>query len=131
MRYLLDTNTVIAVLKSQHCAEAKRLRQYPPHEISVSSVVMHELFYGAYKSQRIAHNLAVIAQLQFEVVELDQEDAQAAGQILAHLANQGAPIGPYDVLIAGQAFSRGLTLVTHNVREFARVTDLLVEDWHD
>ena len=58
-------------------------------------------------------------------------DAREAGEIRAHLAAQGVPIGSYDVLIAGQARARALTLVTHNTREFARVPRLQVEDWRD
>ena len=59
----------------------------------------------------------------------DKEDAQAAGKVRAMLAASGTPIGPYDVLIAGQALARGLVLVTHNVGEFSRVAGLQVEDW--
>jgi tRNA(fMet)-specific endonuclease VapC len=73
--------------------------------------------------------LGQIDALRFEIVEFDQEDARRAGEIRAALAKAGAPIGPYDVLIAGQALARSLTLVTHNVREFGRVEGLVVEDW--
>lgn len=67
--------------------------------------------------------------LQFAVLDFDREDARRAGEIRAHLAAAGAPIGPYDALIAAQALARGLVLVTHNTREFARVPGLGVEDW--
>jgi hypothetical protein len=67
--------------------------------------------------------------LQFPVLEFDQEDARPAGEIRAHLPSKGMPIGPYDVLIAGQAKARKLTLVTHNTTEFTRVPGLKVEDW--
>ena len=90
---------------------------------------MHELFFGAYKSQRMAHNLARVESLQFEVLDLDKEDARHAGDIRAMLAKAGTPIGPYDVLIAGQAKARDLTLITHNTAEFRRVAGLRVEDW--
>ena len=66
---------------------------------------------------------------QFPVLEFDQEDARQAGEIRAHLASKETPIGPYDVLIAGQAKARKLTLVTHNATEFRRVPNLKVEDW--
>jgi len=66
--------------------------------------------------------------LQFEILDLDPEDARRAGKISAHLASAGTPIGPYDVLIAGQALARSLTLVTHNMREFQRASGLSVED---
>jgi tRNA(fMet)-specific endonuclease VapC len=67
--------------------------------------------------------------LQFPVLEFDLEDARQAGEIRAHLASKGTPIGPFDVLIAGQARARELTLVTHNTSEFQRVPRLKVEDW--
>ena len=79
-----------------------------------SAVVIHELYYGAFKSQRVEKNVARVDALQFPVLEFDQEDARQAGEIRAHLASKGTPIGPYDVLIAGQAKARNLTLVTHN-----------------
>ena len=67
--------------------------------------------------------------LRFPVVEFDRDDARRAGLIRAELANRGTPIGPYDVLIAGQALNRGLILITRNVREFSRVSGLQIEDW--
>ena len=67
--------------------------------------------------------------LQFEVLVFDTEDARSAGEIRALLGAQGTPIGPYDILIAGQAAARGLVLVTRNRREFTRVTGLEVQDW--
>jgi tRNA(fMet)-specific endonuclease VapC len=79
----------------------------------------------------MARNVALIDSLQFEVVEFDQDDAKEAGEIRALLALRGAPIGPYDVLIAGQAKARRLTLVTRNTAEFARVQDLRIEDWEN
>lgn len=73
--------------------------------------------------------MARVEALQFEGVSFDAEDARHAGAIRAHLTAAGTPIGPYDALIAGQARARRLVLVTHNVREFARVPGLQVEDW--
>jgi tRNA(fMet)-specific endonuclease VapC len=71
----------------------------------------------------------LIDKLRFEVLDFDREDARQAGEVRAQLALQGQPIGPYDILIAGQALARGLTLVTHNVGEFGRVGGLKIEDW--
>jgi tRNA(fMet)-specific endonuclease VapC len=73
--------------------------------------------------------LALIDALQFAVLELDKEDARQAGAIRALLDSRGTPIGPYDVLIAGQAVARNLTLVTHNTQEFGRIPGLRFEDW--
>jgi tRNA(fMet)-specific endonuclease VapC len=70
-----------------------------------------------------------VESLRFTVLEADQDDARHAGEIRAQLASRGTPTGPYDVLIAGQARARKLTLVTHNTTEFTRVQGLKVEDW--
>lgn len=127
--YLLDTNAVIAALNSSDSPIARKMKQHSPSEIYLPSVVIHELFYGAYKSQRRAKNIALIDNLQFTVLEFDKEDAKEAGEIRAYLALNGNPIGPYDVLIAGQAKARQLTLITNNLDEFKRVPGLLVENW--
>jgi len=129
MRFLLDTNAVIALLNDATSKAAKRARRESPSDIAISAVVAHELFYGAFKSARAAENVGVVDALQFEVIALDKEDARQAGQLRAALALEGTPIGPYDVLIAGQALAREMTLVTHNTKEFGRVPGLRVEDW--
>ena len=129
MRYLLDANAVIALLNDTTSPIARRIRRYVPRDIGVSSVVIYELYYGAFKSQRVQRNVARVDALQFSVLEFDEEDARQAGQIRAHLASKGTPIGPYDVLVAGQAKARELTLVTHNTTEFQRVPGLKLEDW--
>lgn len=129
MKYLLDANAVIAVLNG-HADMNARIRLEHPSDIGLPAIVAHELYYGAFKSERRERNVDLVDALQFEVLTFDREDARQAGEIRAELAKQGGrPIGPYDVLIAGQAKARGLTLVTHNVSEFNRVTGLAVEDW--
>ena len=128
MKYLLDANAVIGLLGGNAGLLAK-VHQHVPEDFGVSAIAAHELFYGAYKSQRRAQNLARVDGLQFVVLEFDQEDARQAGEIRAALAAAGTPIGPYDVLIAGQARARGLILVTYNTGEFSRVNGLDVEDW--
>jgi tRNA(fMet)-specific endonuclease VapC len=129
VKYLLDANAVIALLNDTKSKTARRARRHKPGDVGISAIVAHELYYGAYRSQRMARNVALIDSLQFEVLEFDQEDARQAGEIRALLALRGTPIGPYDVLIAGQAKARRLTLVTRNTAEFARVQDLRIEDW--
>ena len=128
MRYLLDANAVISLLKGQP-GLTRRLRRLLPQDFGIPAVAVHELFYGAYKSQQSVQNLARVDALQFEVLEFGKEDARQAGEIRANLAKAGTPIGSYDVLIAGQAKARGLTLITHNTREFSRVQGLQIEDW--
>ncbi|MFN8656191.1 MAG: type II toxin-antitoxin system VapC family toxin [Candidatus Obscuribacterales bacterium] len=131
MRYILDANAVIALLKDSDSKISRRVRKVPPADVVVSSIVAHELFFGAYKSKRVKHNLDIFDALLFQVVEFDKEDAREAGEIRAFLSNAGTPIGPYDVLLAGQAKARGLTVITHNVKEFGRVPGLKVENWQD
>lgn len=128
--YLLDTNAVIAALKG-HADMLARIKAHALQEIAISSVVAHELYYGAFRSVRTQENLARVDALQFPVLELDRDDARCAGEIRAGLASAGSPIGPYDVLIAGQALSRSLILVTRNGREFSRIRDLKIENWED
>ena len=129
MRYLLDTNVVIGLLNDATSKLAKRARREKPADIAISAVVVHELFYGAFKSRRAAQNVALIDALQFAVLEFDKEDARQAGEVRALLASRGSPIGPYDVLIAGQAKARNLILVTNNTDEFGRVPGLRFDDW--
>lgn len=129
MKYLLDANAVIALLNDSRSPTAQRARQHRPNEVGISSIVVHELYYGAFKSQRTSRNVALVDKLQFEVLEFDRQDARHAGEVRAHLATRGTPIGPYDVLIAGQARARDLVLVTHNTAEFSRVPALRIEDW--
>lgn len=129
MKYLLDANAVIALLNDSKSRLARRVRRHQPGDIGICSIVIHELYYGAFKSQRTARNVALVDSLQFEVLEFDQEDAKQAGEVRALLALRGSPIGPYDLLIAGQARARGLILVTRNTAEFARVPNLRIEDW--
>jgi tRNA(fMet)-specific endonuclease VapC len=131
MRYLLDANAVIGLLNDNTSRTAQRARRERPDDVAVSAIVAHELFYGAFKSRRAAHNVALIEALQFVVLEFDKEDARQAGQIRALLSSAGTPIGPYDVLIAGQAVARDMILVTHNTQEFARVPGLRFEDWQE
>jgi tRNA(fMet)-specific endonuclease VapC len=76
-------------------------------------------------------NLVTVDKLVFQLVPFEREDARMAGEIRALLRRSGASIGPYDILIAGQALARGLVLVTHNVQEFGRVPGLRVEDWQE
>ncbi|HZU90916.1 MAG TPA: type II toxin-antitoxin system VapC family toxin [Stellaceae bacterium] len=128
-RYLLDANAVIGLLNDPASKLAQRLRQERLGDVAISAIVVHELYYGAFKSRRTSQNVALIDALRFSVLEFDREDARKAGEIRAYLASKGTPIGPYDVLIAGQSVARNLILVTHNTGEFGRVPGLRIEDW--
>lgn len=129
MRYLLDANVVIAMLRDAASRPAQRARQERLGDVAVSAIVEHELYYGAFKSRRADRNVALVDALRFPIVAFDREDARQAGEIRALLTAAGNTIGPYDVLIAGQAKARGMILVTHNTGEFGRVSGLRTEDW--
>jgi len=128
---LLDTNAVITLLTRRSDALLRRVETAEVGSLAVSSVVTHELYCGAYRSQKVAFNLETLRLLfaDLAILDFDREDARVAGEIRADLARQGTPIGPYDVLIAGQARARNLTLITNNTDEFARVPGLQLQDW--
>lgn len=128
MKFLLDTNAVIAILnRNEHFIQ--KIKQHKPSDFGLPSIVLFELVYGAEKSQKVAENRAKIEKLPFEILPFNQQDSIIAGMIRAALEKQGKPIGNYDVQIAAQALRTGLTLITHNVKEFQRVENLKFEDW--
>lgn len=129
MRFLLDTNAVIGLLAG-NAGLVTGVRRHAPQDFAIPSIAAQELFFGAYRSRKQARNLALLDGLRLAVLEFDKEDARQAGEIRAALAaDAGTPIGPYDVLIAGQARGRNLVLITNNVSEFSRVDGLRIEDW--
>ena len=128
---IFDTNAVIALLGQKSEKLTKRILSAAPGSIALPSIVASELYYGAYRSAKVDYNLETLRLLfaDLPLLDFDRQDALAAGNIRADLARRGTPIGPYDVLIAGVAKARRLTLVTNNLREFSRVPGLVVEDW--
>ena len=131
MRYLLDTNAVIAFVEKTSAPLLQRLRAETIDDIGLPSIVAHELAFGAYRSGKVQFNLSRLQTLTLamSVVDFTLEDGLIAGEVRADLARIGTPIGPYDVLIAGQAKARDLCVVTNNTRELRRVAGLQVEDW--
>ncbi len=131
MRYLLDTNICIYIAKRRPAEVLSRLSQLHPGDVGMSVVTFFELVYGACKSQRVDENLERITHLErlIPAQPLDTNAARHYGQMRVELETQGTPIGAYDLLIAAQALSLGLTLVTNNEREFRRVPGLRVENW--
>lgn len=128
MRFLLDANALINLLGGQPKL-LKRVHRVSPLDVFLSAIVVHEVYFGAYKSRKAEANLALLDALQFETLAFSRNDAKQAGEIRAKLEASGTPIGPLDTLIAGQARARDLVLVTHNTREFSRVPGLHLEDW--
>lgn len=128
MTFTLDTNAVSALLLG-NAVFLERLERHSVSQVKLSTIVTHELFYGAYHGVRRDDTLRRIDRLPFSRLDFTDDDARHAGKVRAALRARGTPIGPYDVLIAGQALARGLVLVTHNVAEFSRVEGLSIEDW--
>lgn len=134
MNYLLDTNAVVALLRNKPTGVRERYREAEKSGdyLALSSVVLFELWYGVEKSGRVQENterLRVLLSGDLDLLDFDDEDAQVAGRVRAALEKVGTPIGAYDLLIAGQALRRGLTVVTANTSEFSRVVGLSLEDW--
>jgi tRNA(fMet)-specific endonuclease VapC len=130
----LDTNAVIALLNRSSAPMRARLAAaaHRREALAISVVVLFELRYGAAKSanrQRASRRIADFLSGPVKVLDFEPDDAEEAGDIRAALERAGTPIGPYDVLIAGQARRRRAVLVTANLREFARVPRLKTEDW--
>ena len=133
MQYLLDTNICIYIAKRKPEGVSKRLQEMRPGDVGMSVVTYLELVFGAWKSQQVESNLEKIEQLRrvIPVEPLDAGVGKHYGRIRAFLERKGLPIGAYDLLIAAHALTLGLTLVTNNVREFARIDGLALENWAD
>ena len=134
IEYSLDTNACIGLINGSSTRLRSRFADAARDDavLCVSTVVLHELWFGVEKSARRDHNTDRVRTFLSGVVEVlafDDADARAAGAVRAELERLGTPIGAYDYLIAGQAVRRGLTLVTANTREFERVDGLMWEDW--
>ena len=130
--YLLDTNILIAALKGQPSVR-QRLEALPLSSLRLSAIVLGELEFGAEKSahgERNRARLAAIAQ-RLPLVGLDMETLRHYARVRALLEQQGTPIGANDTWIAAQALAIKATLVTDNTREFARVPELMLENWLD
>ena len=132
--FCLDTNIIIYAINRRRPEFAARISEelQAGRTLMVPAIVRFELEYGLAKSQRREANQAILPTLLargFEQPAFDLDDAAEAGDIRAALEAKGAPIGPYDLLIAAQARRRGAALVTLNRREFERVPGLMVTDW--
>jgi len=130
MRYLLDTNTCVYLMKSIDTV-VEHYKSKKHFGISISTITTAELYYGVYNSaspEKNGSNL-VNFMIGLEAIEFDSIASAEYGRIRATLRKQGTPIGPLDMLIAAHAKSNNLTLVTNNIREFERVEGLLLENW--
>ena len=130
LKYLLDTNIVIYVLKRRP-VEVLKVFNTNASRMAISSITLSELIYGAEKSPNVDQNLEAIEEFisHLDVLPYDSKASQHYGQIKAALEKKGEIIGENDIHIAAHAISQGLTLVTNNLREFKRVTNLALENW--
>jgi tRNA(fMet)-specific endonuclease VapC len=130
LAYMLDTNICIYVMKN-YPPELRETFNTLAEQLCISSITLGELHYGAEKSARRAGNLTAIEHFvaRLDVLPFGDKAAAHYGQLRAELERAGTPSGPHDMQIGGHARSEGLTLVTNNEREFARMPGLRVENW--
>lgn len=131
MRYMLDTYICIYAIKHKPEKVFQELQKHDPSEICISSVTYAELVHGVEKSAAVEKNRLALSILlaNIEILDFDVEAANCYGKIRADLEKKGSPIGSLDMMISGHAQSLGYTIVTNNVREFERVSDLRIANW--
>lgn len=129
--YLLDTNTVVDYFRGRGDV-AKNLMAVPPSEVALPAIAAYEVWVGVLGSQNARRRQAQYEQFiaHFEVLAFDAAVGRRAAELRHALERRGAGIAPLDTLIAATALAHNATLVTRNVREFARVEGLKVVDWH-
>jgi len=131
IRYMLDTNACIALIKDRPILMRSRLSQLTPEEVGISSIVAAELWFGVANSQKKKKNESALRDFLEFVTLLDWpcEASPLYGQTRAQLQKKGTPIGAMDLLIASHALFLDSVLVTNNTSEFERVPDLKIENW--
>lgn len=131
MIFLLDSDICIYSMRNEPPGVQKRLNKLDDGDVGIPAVVVAELRYGVAKSQAWERNTIALDRFlrSFEIVRFDEAAAVRYGEIRAELEKKGTPIGPLDMLIAAQAVSMGLTLITNNLREYKRVPGLKCISW--
>ena len=131
MRYMLDTNICIYVIKHKPEKVFRKIQTIHPEDVCISSVTYAELVHGVEKSAAVEKNRLALSILlaNMEILDFDVDAADCYGKIRAGLEKNGTPIGPLDMMIAGHAQSLGYTVVTNNVKEFSGVNALRIENW--
>ena len=131
MRYMLNTNICIYVIKHKPEKAFQKLQTIHPEDVRISSVTYAELVHGIEKSIAVEKNRLALSMLlaNMEILDFGVDAADCYGKIRAGLEKKGTPIGPLDMMIAGHAQSLGYTVVTNNVKEFSRVSALKIENW--
>ena len=131
MRYMLDTNICIYLIKQK---PEKVLRHFKAHsvgDIGISSFTLADLRYGVERSQQVQKNRQALEEftLPLEIAAFDEAAGEGYGRVRAGLEQAGTPVGSMDMLIGAHALSLGVTLVTNNLREFEKIKNLKVVDW--
>ena len=131
MRYLLDTNICIYLIKKRPAEVLERFSQHSPQDVAISTITLFELQYEIEKSQYRQRSQDALSKflLPLNLIKLDRSAAIEAATIRAQLEKKGMPIGPYDLLIAGLSKSREMILVSNNIKEFERIVGLHLENW--
>jgi tRNA(fMet)-specific endonuclease VapC len=131
LRYLLDTNVISDFVRGQPSVQ-ERLRRTRPEQVAISSITVMEIDYGLALAPARARRLRPMLDALLGAVHLlpfTVEDARAAATVRSNLRRSGRPIGPFDILLAGTALAQGLSFVTANTKEFARIDGLPLLDW--
>ena len=128
--FLLDTDTLIYSLKGND-AVVRNLATHQRDPLKVSVITIMELYYGAYKSEKAAANLAKVRRIEnaFDILSVDFSVAETFGMLKSALESQGTPLDDFDLVIAASALAHNLTLVTNNEKHFRRVEGLKLDNW--
>lgn len=131
MSFLLDTNICIYIIKKKPQSVIDKLNRLEFNQISISSITVAELEYGVCKSSMPDRNRTSLNEflIPFAIVNFDSTASVMYGIIRSELERKGIPIGSLDMLIAAQAMSLDVTLVTNNEKEFSRIDGLKIENW--
>ena len=131
MNYLLDTNICIYIINKKPPSVIKHIQTKQPEQIAISTITQAELEYGIVRSRNVDQNRIALLEFLFPflLIDFDQMAAVQYGLIRASLEARGKPIGSMDMLLAAQAMSRDLILVTNNEKEFHRIEGLKLENW--
>ena len=131
MKFMLDTNICIYIIKNKPAKVLKKFSKVEPKDVCISSITSSELWFGVNKSSNFERNAIALEEFlsPLTILEYDESASKIYGEIRAELEKKGQVIGSMDLLISAHAISRNLTLVTNNSREFKRIKDLDIENW--
>jgi len=131
VKYLLDTNICIYLIKQKPLSVLEKLRSNDIKDLALSSITVAELEYGVMRSQNKEQNMDALHRfmIPYEIVDFTSKSAVKYGEIRTYLEKKGQIIGPMDLLIASIAMVENMILVTNNTKEFKRIPNLKLENW--